>query len=199
MNSVTPIGHRASCGEPDAQEWARPVRRAGRGNGPAATPAPRPGSTQPTDPPSPPEGGSVADRVLVEETYVTERGRTRRRPVAVDLGAVRARLRAAGEADRAAWDQIRTVLLDAVGQSRFEIWLAPLELIAVDLEGTLVASAPRDTVGWVARRFGRILDSAAERAGRRLRVADELERKAAESPSPIAAAAPADVSHPRVW
>ena len=41
------IGHRASCGEPDAQEWARPVRRAGRGNGPAATPAPRPGSTQP--------------------------------------------------------------------------------------------------------------------------------------------------------
>ncbi len=28
---------------------ARPVRRAGRGNGPAATPAPRPGSTQPVD------------------------------------------------------------------------------------------------------------------------------------------------------
>ena len=34
-----------SCGEPDAQEWASPVRRAGRGNGPAATPAPRPGLT----------------------------------------------------------------------------------------------------------------------------------------------------------
>jgi hypothetical protein len=46
MNPVTPIGHRASCGEPDAQEWARPVRRAGRGNGPTATPAPRPGPTQ---------------------------------------------------------------------------------------------------------------------------------------------------------
>ena len=34
-----------SCGEPDAQEWASPVRRAGRGNGPAVTPAPRPGPT----------------------------------------------------------------------------------------------------------------------------------------------------------
>jgi len=31
-----------SRGEPDAQEWARPVRRAGRGNGPAVTPTPRP-------------------------------------------------------------------------------------------------------------------------------------------------------------
>lgn len=36
-----------SCGEPDAQQWASPVRRAGRGNGPAVTPAPRPGPTQP--------------------------------------------------------------------------------------------------------------------------------------------------------
>ena len=35
-----------SCGEQDAQEWARPVRQAGRGNGPAATPAPRPGPTR---------------------------------------------------------------------------------------------------------------------------------------------------------
>src|SRR5450755_2748737 len=35
-----------SCGEPDAQEWASPVRWAGRGNGPAVTPAPRPVPTQ---------------------------------------------------------------------------------------------------------------------------------------------------------
>src|ERR1035441_4974065 len=34
-----------SCGEPGAVEAARRVRRAGRGNGPAATPAPRPGLT----------------------------------------------------------------------------------------------------------------------------------------------------------
>jgi hypothetical protein len=104
---------------------------------------------------------------------------------------VRARLRAAGEADHAAWKQIRAVLLDVVGESAFEIWLAPLELVAVDLQETLVASAPRETAGWVARRFGRILDSAAERAGRRLRVADEVERHAAAAlSSPTAAARP---------
>jgi hypothetical protein len=36
-----------ACGEPDAVGAARPVRGAGRGNGPAGTLAPRPGSTPP--------------------------------------------------------------------------------------------------------------------------------------------------------
>jgi NAD(P)-dependent dehydrogenase (short-subunit alcohol dehydrogenase family) len=36
-------------GEPDAVEAARPVREAGRGNGPAATLTPRPGPTSPLD------------------------------------------------------------------------------------------------------------------------------------------------------
>jgi len=167
---------------------------------PAKTPAPNaragrePQNPRTLHPPNPPEGGSAADRVLVEETYLTERGRTRRRMVAVDLGAVRARLRAAGEADHATWEQSRAVLREAVGDSTFEIWLAPLELIAVDLNGALVVSAPRETVGWVARRFGRILDSAAEQAGRRLRIADELEPQAAEALSPASAARPGDVS-----
>jgi hypothetical protein len=167
---------------------------------PAQTPAPNaragrePQNPRTTDPPNPPDGGSLADRVLVEQTHVTERGRTRRRMVPVDLGAVRARLRAAGGTDRAAWEEMRAVLLDAVGDSTFEIWLAPLDLIAVDLEGTLVVSAPRETVGWVARRFGRILASAAGRAGRRLRIADELERQAADTPTATAAAAAADLS-----
>jgi hypothetical protein len=114
--------------------------------------------------------------------------------VPVDLSVVRARLRAAGEVDRDAWDQIRAVLFDVVGDSTFEIWLAPLELLAVDLDGALVVSAPRETLGWVAHRFGRILNSAAERAGRRLRLADELERHAAEALSPASPAGPADVS-----
>jgi hypothetical protein len=165
-------------------ETPPPNARAGR----------EPQNPRTTDPPSPPEGGSVDQRVLVEETFVTERGRTRKRVVPVDLGAVRARLKAAGGADRAAWEQIRGMLLDAVGDSTFEIWLAPLELIAVDLNGALVVSAPRETVGWVARRFGRILDSAAERAGRRLRIADELARQAAEALSPAATADSTDLS-----
>jgi hypothetical protein len=142
----------------------------------------------PEDPPNPPGGGSGAGQILVEQTYVTERGRKRRRRVAVDRAAVRARLRAAGEADLAAWDQARAILREAVGESTFEIWLAPLELIAIDLEGTLIVSAPDETVGWIADRFARVLDDAAQHAGRPLRVADEAERKAAESLAPAPAA-----------
>jgi DnaA N-terminal domain len=109
--------------------------------------------------------------------------------VAVDLGTVRERLRAAEEEDLAAWEQVRALLPEAVGESTFEIWLAPLALIAVDLEGTLIVSVPAETIGWVARRFGRILDGAARRAGRGLHIADEIERKAAESLASIAAPA----------
>ena len=162
---------------------------------PAETPAPdaragrEPQNPRTPHPPSPPEGGSGGERVLVEETYLTERGRRRRRLVAVDLAAVREGLRAAGEADLAAWEQVRAFLRETVGESTFEIWLAPLELIAVDLEGSLIVSAPAETVGWVTRRFGRTFDGAAQRTGRTLRVADELEREAAESLIPAAAAA----------
>jgi DnaA N-terminal domain len=142
----------------------------------------------PEDPPNPPEGGSGADQILVEQTYVTDRGRKRRRLVAVDLTAVRARLTAAGEADLAAWEKVRAILREAVGESTFEIWLAPLALIGVDLEGTLIVSAPPETVDWVGRRFARVLDGAAQRAGRAIRVADEVERRAAGPPASITAA-----------
>ncbi len=133
------------------------------------------------DPPNPPEGGSDADRVLVEETYLTERGRRRQRLVAVDVASVRKRLTAAGDADLAAWEQMRVCLREAVGESTFEIWLGTLELIAVDVERTLVVSTPPETASWIAQRFGRVLDGCAQRAGRRLRVADAVECRAAES------------------
>jgi hypothetical protein len=106
---------------------------------------------------------------------------------------VRERLRAAGKEDLAAWQQVRAFLRGAVGESVFEIWLAPLELVAVDLEGTLVVSAPAQTAGWVTLRFRRVLDGAAQHAGRSLRVADEVERKAAE-PLASAAVAPSAAS-----
>ncbi len=171
----------------------RTVSRETPAKTPAETPAlnaragREPQNPRTIDPPSPPEGGSGADRVLVEETYLTERGRRRRRLVAVDLGAVRERLTAAGDADLAAWEQVRALLREAVGESTFEIWLARLELIAVDVESTLVVSTPPETAGWVAQRFGRVLDGAAQRAGRRLRVADAVECRAAESLAPGAA------------
>ena len=41
------------------------------------------------DPPSPPEGGSPPDSILIEETYVTAHGRKRRRAVRIDLDEVR--------------------------------------------------------------------------------------------------------------
>jgi DnaA N-terminal domain len=102
---------------------------------------------------------------------------------------VRERLRAAGEADLAAWGQVWGLVRESVGESTFEIWLAPLELVAVDLEGTLVVCAPAAMVGWVASRFGRVLDGAARHAGRPLRVAGEVELRAAESLAPAAAGA----------
>jgi hypothetical protein len=173
----------------------RTVSRETPAKTPAKTPAPNAGaSREPQNPrtvhpPNPPEGGTGTDQLVVEETYLTERGRRRRRAVQVDLAAVRERLRAAGKEDLAAWEQVRALLRDAVGESTFEIWLARLELIAIDVEGALVVAAPSETAGWVARRFGRILDGAAQRAGRILRVADEVERRASEPLTPTGAAA----------
>ncbi|MGH3025548.1 MAG: DnaA N-terminal domain-containing protein, partial [Gaiellaceae bacterium] len=136
-------------------------------------------------------GGLDTDTIVVEETYVTERGRKRQRQITVnvDLAPVRERLGAESEADRVAWEQIRALLLGAVGESQFEIWLAPLQLIAIDNSGTLVVVAPDATVSWTRGRFGRLLDRAAERVGRSLRIADAVERRAAETPEPVASGA----------
>ena len=137
-----------------------------------------------THPPNPPEGGG-ADQVVIEETYLTERGRNRRRLVTVDLSAVRSELRAVGMEDRAAWEQIRQLLVAAVGGSTFAIWLDPLQLVAVDPDRTLVVAAPEQIGGWVRARFARVLESAAHGAGRTLRFANEVEHRAF-SPAPAA-------------
>jgi hypothetical protein len=164
---------------------------------PAETPAPiaRAGREPqnpriPEDPPTPLSGGQDTDSILVEETYVTERGRQRRRVVTVDLVVVRAGLAAGSEADRTAWEQVRMLLLQTVGESTFEIWLEPLELIAVDGSSTLILSAPDATVSWIRERFGGLLNRAAQGVGRPLRIADEVERRAAETLAPMTAAPP---------
>jgi chromosomal replication initiation ATPase DnaA len=72
---------------------------------------------------------------------------------------------------------VRAFLRESVGESQYEIWLAPLELIAVD-GGTLVVAAPAATTSWVRSRFGRLLGAASERVGRSLRTASEVERAA---------------------
>ncbi|MGH3265340.1 MAG: DnaA N-terminal domain-containing protein [Trebonia sp.] len=159
---------------------------------PAETPAQTPAANARTgrepqnprttaDPPNPLAGGLDTDTIVVDEIYVTERGRKRQRQITVNLAPIRERLAAESEADRAAWEQVRALLLQAVSETQFEIWLAPLELIAIDNEGTLVVAAPDATVNWTRGRFGPLLDRAAERIGRSMRIAHAVERRAAET------------------
>jgi hypothetical protein len=139
----------------------------------ACTNAVNPGIQE--DPPSPPAGGSGPDSMIVEQTYITERGRRRRRRVRIDLDEVRRRLGMPSTADRGDWQQIRELLEATVGESTFAIWLEPAELIAVDDERRLVIAVPAATAAWTARRFGRLLTRCAERVGRELRFASEPE------------------------
>jgi chromosomal replication initiator protein len=61
----------------------------------------------------------------------------------------------------AAWRELRADLRRAVGESTYEIWLEPLELVAVR-DGKLLISAPAATRAWVTKRFGRLIESRAK-------------------------------------
>jgi DnaA N-terminal domain len=184
--TLSPVNRPASAGVSGGNGGAdRTVSPETPAKTPAKTPAPNgragkePQNPRTIDPPNPPEGGSHADQVVVEETYLTERSRRRRRPVTVDLADVCASLRAAGKADQAAWEQMREQLLEAVGESTFEIWLAHLQLIAVDRDERLVVETSVDaTRSWVRRRFDRLIERCAARVGRAARFAEEHERLA---------------------
>ena len=151
------------------QKPRHPTRARGRN---PRTPGPR------NTPPTPLPGGVRPTRSSIEEAYVTARGRKRHRHVRVDLDAVRRGLGLPVLADRDAWERIRAGLRDSVGDSSFEIWLDPLELIAVDSTGALVISAPAATCSWLRSRYAGVLRRCAEREGRELRIADEPERRA---------------------
>jgi hypothetical protein len=151
---------------------------------PAETPAPHvrawkePQNHRTNDPPTPPEGGSPLESIVIEQAYRTGAGRRRSRTVRVDLAEVRRGLGLPAAEDRAGWERIRSTLLEALGESTFALWIEPLELIAVDRSGALVIAAPPDTVSWVQARFGRIIAAFAQRVGHQLRLADEPERRA---------------------
>ena len=83
-----------------------------------------PRTPEPLTPPTPPEGGERRGQLFVEETYVTERGRSAGAGP-VDLGAVGERLRAAGKEDLAAWEQVRALLRDGVGEmsAGYDYWV----------------------------------------------------------------------------
>jgi chromosomal replication initiator protein len=59
-----------------------------------------------------------------------------------------------------AWRTIREELRRVVGESTYEIWIAPLEVKAFE-GGVLLLNAPAATRTWVAKRFGRILERSA--------------------------------------
>jgi len=63
----------------------------------------------------------------------------------------------------AAWSELRAELRQRVGDSAFEVWLEPLELVAIR-DGKLLLGAPGTTRSWLAKRFGRVLDTCAKHA-----------------------------------
>ncbi len=132
-------------------------------------------------PPNPPHGGSAGDVALIEESYVTARGRKRRRAVTVDLSAVRSVLADPTAADERDWEKIRTLIAKTVGESTFAMWIQPLELAARDAAHALVVAAPPPTRGWVTKRFGRLVSTCGARVGRDLRLADDVEYAAVAS------------------
>ncbi len=58
------------------------------------------------------------------------------------------------------WREIRAEIRRVVGESTYEIWIAPLEVESLQ-EGLLLLRAPAATRAWVAKRFGRLLESTA--------------------------------------
>jgi len=126
------------------------------------------------NPPNPPRrgGSDRAGELFIEETYRTARGRLRRRQVAVDPREACAGLVGPGRAEDRDWKRIRELLVTKVGESMFEIWLAPVELRAVDADGTLILVAPEATREWVRKRYGGLIADAADQIGRRAVIAD---------------------------
>ena len=60
----------------------------------------------------------------------------------------------------------------------FEIWLAPVELVAVARDGSLVLNGPEATASWVQTRFGRLISKCCDESGCRVRFASPQERVA---------------------
>jgi chromosomal replication initiator protein len=84
-----------------------------------------------------------------------------------------------------AWREIRAELRRVVGESTYEIWLAPLEVTSWEA-GTLLVEAPAATHAWVSKRFGRVLKSCAQTVlGTEVRVAFGAAGARARQPQPL--------------
>ncbi len=97
-----------------------------------------------------------------------------------------------------AWRTIQSELRKLVGDSTYEIWLAPLELKSWDGE-LLTLEAPPATRTWVADRFGRLIEGCAGQVlGQAARVSLEIigGRRKQEAP-PQVQAPPVSTLNPR--
>ena len=137
-----------------------------------------PRTKEPSNTPQPPQGGRSDNSITIEETYTTGSGRKRHRRVDVNLDEVRRMLGVPGASDHADWARIRKLLAEAVGESTFTIWFEPVELIAIDPDGSLVLHPPPELHGWLQDRFSRVVAQAAECAGRATRIADATQSAA---------------------
>ncbi len=84
-----------------------------------------PRTPEPQNPPTPLAGGRADRSMMIEQNFITDRGRRRRRIVPVDLDAVRRGLGIPTAEDQRDWQQIRELLRAKVGESQFDIWLEP--------------------------------------------------------------------------
>jgi hypothetical protein len=144
----------------------------------------------PEDPPTPLGGGRADRSMMIEQTVITDRGRQRRRMVPVDLDAVRRGLGVPTAQDSWDWQQVRELLKPKLGDSQFEIWLDPVELIAVDRDRKLVLAAPPATAAWTRERFGRVLAACASSVGREVRFAEKPELCALDPEGPSSSTSP---------
>ena len=84
------------------------------------------------------------------------------------------------------WREICVELRRIVGESAYDIWLAPLNLHSWDGQ-MLVLEAPRGTQAWVSNRFGRVLATCAQAvAGGDVRVVFADDGAAGNGPAPTA-------------
>ena len=86
--------------------------------------------------------------------------------------------------DQRDWQRIGELLKAMVGESQFEIWLEPVELIAIDRDRNLVLAAPPATAGWMRERFSRLITVCASSVSREVRFAGEPERRAVGADAP---------------
>jgi chromosomal replication initiator protein len=92
------------------------------------------------------------------------------------------------------WREIRAEIRRVVGESTYEIWLAPLEVESLQ-EGLLLLRAPAATRAWVAKRFGRLLESTARRVlDRDIRIAFTTGEKPERGGAASGADAPLDAA-----